>query len=276
MDIEIDTTEGRTTMANKQLESLFGLNGKVAVVTGGSRGIGLMAARGLLQAGARVYIASRKTEAVSAAVTELKRYGDVTGLSADFSTEDGCRAFAEEVKASADHLDILVNNAGATWGAPLTEFPASGWDRVFDVNVKAPFFLTQAFLPMLEKTGSQDDPSRIINIGSIDAIHVPQHEAYSYGPSKAAVHQLTRVLAAKLGAKWITVNAIAPGPFESKMMASRLAEAGDEIAAQSRLHRIGRPDDIAGGVVFLCSRAGSYLTGAIIPIDGGIATTAGC
>lgn len=257
------------------IDNLFGLEGKVAIVTGGSRGIGLMAARGLLQAGARVYIASRKSDAVTAAVAELEEFGTVTGLSADLSTEAGCKAFADEIKAREDRIDILVNNAGATWGAPLEEFPAAAWDRVFDVNVKAPFFLTQAFLPLLEKSGSQDDPARIINIGSIDAIHTPQHEAYSYGPSKAAIHQLTRVLAAKLGDKWITVNAIAPGPFESKMMASRLAEAGDEIAAYSRLNRIGRPDDIAGGVIFLSSRAGSYLTGAIIPIDGGIATTVG-
>lgn len=258
------------------IDSLFGLEGKVAIVTGGGRGIGLMAARGLLQAGARVIIASRKTDAVMAAVKELEPLGEITGITADLSSEEGCRAFAAEVTAREERLDILVNNSGATWGAPLEDFPAAAWDRVFDVNVKAPFFLTQAFLPLLEESGTQDDPARIINIGSIDAIHTPQHEAYSYGPSKAAVHQLTRVLAAKLGAKWITVNAIAPGPFESKMMASRLAEAGDEIAAQSRLNRIGRPDDIAGGVVFLASRAGSYLTGAIIPIDGGIATTAGC
>lgn len=258
------------------LDDLFGLGGKVAVVTGGSRGIGLMAARGLLQAGARVYIASRKTAAVNAAVAELSQFGEVSGLSADLSTEAGCNGLADEIASKEKHLDILVNNAGATWGAPLEEFPAAAWDRVFDVNVKAPFFLTQAFLPLLAAAGSQDDPARIINVGSIDGIHTPQHEAYSYGPSKAAVHQLTRVLAAKLGSKWITVNAIAPGPFESKMMASRLAEAGPEIAAQSRLNRIGRPDDIAGGIVFLASRAGSYLTGAIIPIDGGIATTAGC
>ncbi|AXT84376.1 3-oxoacyl-ACP reductase [Aeromicrobium sp. A1-2] len=257
------------------IDDLFGLEGKVAIVTGGSRGIGLMAARGLLQAGARVYVASRKSDAVAAAVTELEEFGPVTGLSADLSTENGCTAFAAEIMAREDHIDILVNNAGATWGAALEDFPAAAWDRVFNVNVKAPFFLTQAFLPLLERSGSQDDPARIINIGSIDAIHTPQHEAYSYGPSKAAVHQLTRVLAAKLGEKWITVNAIAPGPFESKMMASRLAESRDEIAAHSRLNRIGRPDDIAGGVVFLSSRAGSYLTGAIIPIDGGIATTVG-
>ncbi len=257
------------------MQSLFGLDGKVAIVTGGGRGIGLMAARGLLQAGARVYIVSRKTANIEAAVEELKQYGDVTGMSADLSTNEACIAFADEIKAREDHLDILVNNAGATWGEPLRDYPAAAWDRVLDINVKAPFFLVQALLPLLEKNGSQDDPSRIINIGSIDAIHVPRHEAFAYGPSKAAIHQMTRVLAANLGESWITVNAIAPGPFESKMMATRLAEDAEGIAARSPLNRIGRPDDIAGGVVFLSSRAGAYLTGAIVPIDGGIGTTAG-
>lgn len=257
------------------LESLFGLTGKTALVTGGSRGIGLMAARGLLDAGARVYIVSRKTQIVDEAVAELSKHGDVTGLSADLSSAEACKELAAELGRREDSLDILVNNAGATWGAELGDFPVQGWDKVFDINVKAPFFLTEALLPMLEKNATQDDPSRVVNIGSIDGIHVPRHTAFSYGPSKAAVHQMTRVLAYNLGERFITVNAIAPGPFESKMMEATLAAKGDAIAASSPLGRIGRPDDIAGTVVYLASRAASYVTGSILAVDGGIATTAG-
>ncbi|WP_153502723.1 SDR family oxidoreductase [Cumulibacter manganitolerans] len=257
------------------LESLFGLSGKVAVVTGGSRGIGKMAARGLLDAGARVYIVSRKAAAVEDAVRDLSAHGDVTGLSADLSTPEACRELAAEIGGREDALDILVNNAGATWGAELGEYPPAAWDKVFDLNVKAPFFLTEAFLPMLEKNASQDDPSRVINVGSIDGIHVPRHTAFAYGPSKAAIHQMTRVLAYNLGSRYITVNAIAPGPFESKMMEATLAANGAAIAASSPLGRIGRPDDIAGTVVYLSGRASSYVTGSVLAVDGGIATTAG-
>ena len=168
---------------------------------------------------------------------------------------------------------MLVNNAGATWGAPLMEFPESAWDKVLDLNLKSPFFLTRALLPQLELAASDDDPARVINIGSIDGLRVPALPTYSYSASKAAVHMLTKVLAKELGPKRITVNAIAPGPFESKMMAATLDAFGDAIAASAPLGRIGRPDDMAGTAVFLASRAGSYVTGAIIPVDGGIATT---
>jgi NAD(P)-dependent dehydrogenase (short-subunit alcohol dehydrogenase family) len=167
---------------------------------------------------------------------------------------------------------VLVNNAGATWGAPLPEFPASAWDRALDLNLKAPFYLTRAFLPLLEAAATIDDPARVINIGSIDGLRVPGLPTYSYSASKAGVHQLTRVLARELGPRHITVNAVAPGPFESKMMAATLAEFGDEIAASSPLGRIGRPDDMAGVAIFLSSRAGAYVTGAVIPVDGGIWT----
>jgi NAD(P)-dependent dehydrogenase (short-subunit alcohol dehydrogenase family) len=167
---------------------------------------------------------------------------------------------------------VLVNNAGATWGAPLAEFPASAWDRALDLNLKAPFYLTRAFLPLLEAAATTDDPARVINVGSIDGLRVPELPTYSYSASKAGVHQLTRVLARELGPRHITVNAVAPGPFESKMMAATLAEFGDEIAASSPLGRIGRPDDMAGVAIFLSSRAGAYVTGAVIPVDGGIWT----
>ena len=252
---------------------LFDLTGKVAVLTGGTRGIGLMMARGLLQAGARVYISARKPDEGEQARAELAQHGTVHFVQADLSTEEECARLAAEVGRLEDELHILVNNAGATWGAPLQEFPASGWDKVLDLNLKAPFFLTRAFLPLLEEAGTDDGPARVVNVGSIDGLHVPPMHTYSYSASKAGVHHLTRVLAKELGPRRITVNAIAPGPFESKMMHETLEVFGKEIAARSPLGRIGRPDDMAGAAVFLCSRAGAYVTGVVLPVDGGIATT---
>jgi len=249
---------------------LFDLTGKVAVVTGGTRGIGMMIARGLLQAGASVYISSRKPEAGDAAAAELAAHGRVVSVPADLAREQECTRLAAEIGRSEERIHVLVNNAGATWGAPLDEFPASAWDRALDLNLKAPFRLTRAFLPLLEAAGTADDPARVINIGSIDALRVPEFPTYSYSASKAGVHQLTRVLARELGPRHITVNAVAPGPFESKMMAAVLAEYGEEIAAASPLGRIGRPDDMAGVAVYLSGRAGAWVTGAIIPVDGGI------
>ena len=252
---------------------LFDLTGKTAVVTGGTRGIGMMMARGLLQAGASVWISSRKADACEAAKAELSQYGRVEAVPADLSQEDECVRFANEVGAAEDRLHVLVNNAGATWGEPLETFPASAWDKVLDLNLKSPFFLTRAFLPLLEAAATPDDPARVINVGSIDGIHVPALPTFSYSASKAGVHQLTRHLAKDLGPRYITVNAVAPGPFESKMMAATLEVFGDDIAAAAPLRRIGRPDDMAGVAVYLASRAGAYVTGAVIPVDGGIATT---
>lgn len=253
------------------MSDLFSVSGKVALVTGGSRGIGLMIASGFVDAGARVYISSRKADVCDAVAAELSTRGECISIPADLSTEAECLRLATAVAEREDHLDILVNNAGATWGAPLETFDDAAWDRVLAINVKSVFHLTKFLVPQLEAAGTAEEPARVINIGSIDGIHVPMLETYSYSSSKAAVHQLTRHLAKRL-APSITVNAIAPGPFESKMMAATLESFGEQIAASAPLKRIGRPDDMAGAAIFLASRAGAYLTGAIIPVDGGIAT----
>jgi NAD(P)-dependent dehydrogenase (short-subunit alcohol dehydrogenase family) len=250
---------------------LFDLTGKVAVVTGGTRGIGLMMARGLLQAGASsVYVSSRKPEGGQAAVEELSQYGRVVSLPADLAREEECLRLAAELGQAEERVHILVNNAGTTWGADLEDFPSHGWDKVVDLNLKTPFYLTRAFLPLLEAAGTADDPARVINVGSIDGLRVPELHTYSYAASKAGLHQLTRMLAHELGPRHITVNAVAPGPFESKMMAATLAAQGEQIAAASPLGRIGRPDDMAGVAVFLSGRGSAYVTGAVIPVDGGI------
>ena len=254
------------------MSELFSIKGKIAVVTGGSRGIGMMIARGFVEAGARVYISARKADQVQEAVAELAKIGDCTGIPADLGTEAGCRYLADEIGKREDRLHILVNNAGANWGAPMEQYPDSAFDKVFAINVKGVFNLTRFLEPLLAKAATDDDPARVINIGSIDGLQAPALETYAYSSSKAAVHHLTRVLARKLAPKRITVNAIAPGPFESKMMAETLQRFGDSIRATNPLGRIGRPDDMAGTAIFLSSRAGAYLTGAVIPVDGGIST----
>jgi NAD(P)-dependent dehydrogenase (short-subunit alcohol dehydrogenase family) len=253
------------------MSDLFSIEGRTAVVTGGSRGIGRMIAEGYVRAGARVMISSRKASVCEEVAGELSKVGACESLPADLSSEEGCRGLAQAVAERTDGLDILVNNAGATWGAPLETFDDAAWDRVLDLNVKGVFHLTRFLLPLLQAAGSAEDPARVINIGSIDGIHVPFLETYSYSASKAAVHHMTRVLAKRL-APTITVNAIAPGPFESKMMHATLESFGEQIAATAPLKRIGRPDDMAGAAVFLASRAGAYVTGAVLPVDGGIAT----
>ena len=254
------------------LDELFSVSGKTVVVTGGTRGIGRMIAGGFVGAGAEVVVASRKPEAVESTVEELSKVGTCSGIVADLSSEDGARRLAESVAEAHPQVDVLVNNAGATWGVPLVEHDAASWDRVLNLNVQGIFHTTKFFLPLLDAASGPDEPSRVINIGSIDGIHVPALETYSYSASKAAVHQLTRHLAKRLAPR-ITVNAVAPGPFESKMMAATLEAFGEQIAASAPMKRIGRPDDMAGVTIFLASRAGAYVTGAVIPVDGGIATT---
>jgi NAD(P)-dependent dehydrogenase (short-subunit alcohol dehydrogenase family) len=252
---------------------LFDIAGKKAVVTGGGSGIGTMIATGFVEAGARVIIASRKEDSLKQVVEELSQKGDCSYIVADLSTEEGCRGLGAAVAERWNALDILVNNAGANWGAPLAEQDTKSWHRVLDVNVEGVFHTTKFLLPLLQAAGTAEEPARIINIGSVDGIQVPGFETYAYAASKAAVHQLTRHLARHL-APAITVNAIAPGPFQSRMMRATIEAAGEErMAAMMPLKRIGRPDDMAGPAIFLSSRAGSFLTGAIIPVDGGVATT---
>jgi NAD(P)-dependent dehydrogenase (short-subunit alcohol dehydrogenase family) len=252
--------------------NLFSISGKTALVTGGTRGIGKMIAEGFIEAGAVVYISSRKADACAEVAAELSTKGVCIGIPANLSTESGCRGLANEMGLRVDRLDILVNNAGATWGAPLAEYDETAFERVLALNVKGVFHLTKFLLPLLQAAGTTEEPARIINVGSIEGFSVPLLENYAYSASKAAVHHLTRHLAKRL-APAITVNAIAPGPFQSKMMAATLDTFGEQIVASAPLKRIGRPDDIAGAAIYLSSRAGAYLTGAVIPVDGGIATT---
>ncbi|MBW3658069.1 MAG: SDR family oxidoreductase [Actinobacteria bacterium] len=257
------------------MSDLFSLDGKVALVTGGSRGIGEMIAHGLVDAGAKVYISSRKADACESVVADLRdKGGDAEALPADLSSQQACDDLAARIREREDRLHILVNNAGATWGEPLASYPDSAWDKVLNLNVKAIFHLTRALEGELTAAGSHDDPARVINVGSIDGLRVPAMETYAYSASKAAVHQLTRHLAKRLAAQHITVNAVAPGPFPSKMMAATLDAFEEQIVASTPLSRIGRPDDMGGIAVFLASRAGSYLTGTVIPVDGGISTLA--
>ncbi|MCH8007470.1 MAG: SDR family oxidoreductase [Chloroflexi bacterium] len=264
----------RSPRSKKEISvsDLFSIEGKVALVTGGSRGIGLMIARGFVEAGAKTYISSRKANVCDEVAAELSKAGTCVSLPADLSTEAGARALADAIAEKEERLHILVNNAGANWGAPLAEYPEAGWDKVMNLNVRAVFHLTRFLVPQLERAASDDDPARVINTGSIDGIQAPALETYAYSSSKAAVHQLTRTLAHRLAGQRITVNAIAPGPFESQMMAATLEQFGDQIRASCPLGRIGRPDDMAGAAIFLASRAGAYLTGTVIPVDGGIST----
>ena len=259
-------------------QNLFSIDGKTAVVTGGSRGIGEMIAAGFLASGATVYISSRKADACDATAKRLSdEYGqECISMPADLSTLEGVESLAARLKDRTDHLDILVNNAGASWGAPLGQFPEGGWDKVMDTNVKGVFFLTQALLPLLEASATPEDPARVINIGSVDGLQTPVFDNFSYGPSKAAVHALTRQLAAHLVRRNIIVNAIAPGPFPTWMLSTGVGTGGDvegtDWAAVGRTNprgRVGSAEDIAGVAIFLSSRAGAYTVGETITCDGG-------
>jgi len=260
------------------LNELFSVEGKVALVTGGSRGIGEMIAAGYLANGAKVYISSRKAAVCDSTAERLaEQYGgECISIPADLSVLDGVEALASAIAEREDHLDILVNNAGASWGAPLDEFPEVGWDKVMDTNVKGPFFLTQQLLGLLEARATAEDPSRVINIGSVDGIKTPTFETFSYGPSKAAIHSLTKVLASHLTPRHVLVNAIAPGPYPTWMLSTGVGTGGDvegtdwdEVGKLNPSKRVGSPEDIAGLAIFLSSRAGTFVVGEVIASDGG-------
>jgi NAD(P)-dependent dehydrogenase (short-subunit alcohol dehydrogenase family) len=250
---------------------LFTLQGRTALVTGGSRGIGKMIAAGFLAQGAKVYISSRKADACDAAAEELSQGGGTCiSLPQDVSSVAGCQALAKAVEEREDKLDILVNNAGAAWGAPFEEFPEHGWDKVMDLNLKSPFFLTQALHVALKKAGTHDQPAKVINIASIDGIRLNPQDTYSYHASKSGLIYLTRRLAARLIADNIVVSAIAPGAFASEM--NRTArDHGDAVAKAIPARRIGRDEDMAGAAIYLASRAGNYVVGETIAVDGGVA-----
>ncbi|WP_083914540.1 SDR family oxidoreductase [Ilumatobacter nonamiensis] len=271
------STYRSTGTSDLHVGSLFGLEGKVAVVTGGSRGIGFMIAAGLVTNGVTTFITARKAEACDAAAAELDALSDTAScvsIPADLSDPDGLASFVSTLREHTDTVDVLVNNAGAAWGAPLGEFPEIGFDKVMNLNVKAPFMLTQELLPELENGATADDPARVVMIGSIDGIRVPVGDNYSYSAAKAGVHMLARHLGAHVVDRHITVNSIAPGPFESKMMEYRLEDDDSraEVIGHVPRRRIGSAEDIAGTVIFLASRAGAFTTGATIPVDGGIST----
>jgi NAD(P)-dependent dehydrogenase (short-subunit alcohol dehydrogenase family) len=250
---------------------LFSLKGRTALITGGSRGIGKMIAEGFIAQGARVYISSRKAEVCEKTAAELSRGGGTcVSLPMDVSTLEGAKALAAAYSAREPRLDILVNNAGAAWLAPFDSFPEKGWDKVMNLNLKAPFFLTQALHAVLRGAATKDQPAKVINIASIDGIYLTPQETYSYVASKAGLIQLTRLMAAKLIPDNIVVSAIAPGPFKSDMnINARDQEA--QVAARVPARRVGRDEDMAAAAIYLASRAGDYVVGSTITVDGGVA-----
>ena len=251
------------------INDLFSVAGKVAIVTGGSRGIGRMIAEGFVENGVSTYITARKADACAETAAELSKKGECIALPADLSTKEGREAFVAEITAREAKIDVLVNNAGAAWGAPFEEYPDEGYDKVMDINVKAIFTLTRDLMPLLKQGASQQNPSRVINIGSIDGLRVSTMDNFAYGASKAAVHFLTKNLALRLGPKGVTVNAIAPGAFQSNMMNATLEKFQDKIESENPLGRIGSPEDMAGLALYLASNASKYMTGQVIALDGG-------
>jgi len=255
------------------MNELFSLAGRTALVTGGSRGIGRMIATGFLRQGAKVYISSRKAQACDAAARELSGVGPCVSLPADVSSVEGARALAASLAQCEGALDILVNNAGAAWGEDFDTFPEQGWDKVVDLNLKSPFFLTQALHPLLLK-GAARRPAKVINIASIDGVSVNPMETYSYAASKAGLIHLTKRMSLRLVKDNIVVSGIAPGAFASDM--NRAArDHGDEVASRIPAGRIGTPEDMAGVAIYLASRAGDYVVGETIVVDGGVTLARG-
>jgi NAD(P)-dependent dehydrogenase (short-subunit alcohol dehydrogenase family) len=255
------------------MQDLFSLAGRVALVTGGSRGIGRMIATGFLHQGARVYITARKAAACDATAAELSSLGTCISLPADVSTVEGARRLAAEIQEREPALDILVNNAGAAWGEDFDTFPEQGWDKVVDLNMKTPFFLTQALHGALQRAAKQR-PAKVINVASIDGISVNPWETYSYSASKAGLIHLTKRMALRLAQDNIVVNGIAPGPFPSDMN-KQARDHGDAVAERVPVHRIGNTEDMAGAAIYLASRAGDYVVGETIVVDGGVTIARG-
>jgi NAD(P)-dependent dehydrogenase (short-subunit alcohol dehydrogenase family) len=253
------------------MKNLFDIAGKVALVTGGSRGIGEMIATGYVANGAKVYISSRKKSACDEIAARLSKTGTCISLPYDLGGMGGIDGLAEDLAKREPRLDILVNNAGASWGAPIEEYPETGWDKVVDLNLKSVFYLTQKLLPQLRAAASAEHPARVINVASVDGMRVPAWDSFAYSASKAGCIMLTRHLAKRLARDHILVNAIAPGPFETQMLAPMLKTMGKEIREHNPLKRIGTAEDMAGVAIFLASRASAYTTGATIPCDGGVA-----
>ena len=260
--------------------NLFSLKGKTALVTGGSTGLGLMVTAGLVSAGAKVFIVSRKLENCQKAAKELNNYdyeGEVIPFSGDLSTEKGINTISDEMNSKNSELHILINNSGRTWGSDFSNFPYDGWAKVLNLNVSAIFYLTQKLVPLLAASSKSEFPSRVVNIGSVMG-EVPMGDgAYSYAASKSAVHHITRILAKELAERNITVNALSPGPFQSNMTDFAIGDSKGTTRVSKRvpLNRIGQTDDIAAAIQFLCGKGGSYVTGAILPISGGINVSTG-
>lgn len=255
------------------LVGLFDIRDKVVLITGGSRGIGRAMAEGLVHAGARVYIGGRNVQRCQDTAAELAQFGECFPLPGKLHDVQTAQALAHSFTQRETRLDVLINNAGTMWAAPIEEYPESGWDKVFDTNVKSVFFLIQALLPMLRSAACPDEPARIINVGSIQGFALAPHETYAYSSSKAAVHHLTKVLADRLVRENITVNAIAPGIYPSKMVAGTVDRDGEEaVVGRVPMGRLGKPTDVAGAAVFLSAPCSSYITGTVLPVDGGVGT----
>lgn len=255
------------------MNDLFSLQGRVALVTGGSRGIGRMIATGFLRQGAKVYISARKAAACDATAGELSALGPCISLPIDVSSLEGARALAAEITAREPRLDILVNNAGAAWGEDFDTFPEAGWDKVVDLNMKTPFFLTQALHGALKRAAG-DRPAKVINIASIDGLTVNPWETYSYAASKAGLIHLTRRMALRLAQDNIVVSGIAPGPFPSDMN-KQARDHGAEVAQRVPAGRVGGEDDMAAAAIYLAARSGDYVVGETIVVDGGVSVARG-